>query len=153
MENLNVNGVSWNVSEVSGALFPPPISDSSVTYFESSFVLNDKVNFTDMTWDFSEKKKPHELKGDYIYTFDDITTLAYRIFTKRCVLRELFSNDNRYTSVARMLPDIKRFVKFLESERFILQPHLINERVVKVFIETKCAHWKERTRELNVQRT
>lgn len=146
MENLNVNGVSWNVSEVSGALFPPPVSDSSVTYFESSFVLNDKVNFADMTWDFSEKKKPHELKGDYIYTFDDITTLAYRIFTKRCVLRELFSNDNRYTSVARMLPDIKRFVKFLESERFILQPHLINERVVKVFIETKCAHWKERTR-------
>lgn len=145
IEPIDVNGVSWNITNVTKALSSPKYINLSKLYMEPSLPLNEKVNFSDLIWDFSENKKAHEEKTDYIYNFQSITTLSYRIFTKRFVLREIY-NDNAFTSIARTLPEVKKFVHYLENEKYIFQPSLINENVMKDFIDNKCRHLKERTK-------
>lgn len=96
------------------------------------FPVTETVNFSDAVWKFDEFIRFSGEDWAYFYDFSEVDPL-YRDYFKYTILRELFSKQNRFTSVKAKYYVIHNFIIFL-TECKVYYPNLIDTHLLKKFL-------------------
>lgn len=100
---------------------------------ETSFLINENINFLYDKWDFSKYKLPNHPTNSYIFRFHDIKTTKYKILLKRMILRQI-SRETSFNTIKVSFGNVKSFIHYLENEEFVNNPELISKRVLEKFV-------------------
>ena len=100
---------------------------------ETSFIISENINFLNDKWDFSKYKLPNHPTNSYIFRFDEIKTTKYKILLKRMILRQI-SSETSFNTITVSCGTVKSFIRYLENEKFINNPELINKRILENFV-------------------
>ncbi|MBM7607247.1 integrase [Lysinibacillus composti] len=113
------------------------IKNNKQSTYESSFEVVEGINFKDNYWDFSNILESTIYSKNFTfakYRFQDIKTAAYRFYLKKFVLRQLFNNEKRPSSVYGGYCMVKGFIKYLENEMLITVPLAIYDKIIENYI-------------------
>ncbi|MCY9692206.1 tyrosine-type recombinase/integrase [Paenibacillus alginolyticus] len=138
-KNLVLNG-GWSVSGISASL------EGRIELEEPSVMINEKVNYSESIWDFSNHDKKHNKRYCYIYDFTEIKERAYRVILKRLVIRKRFTYGNEFTSVQVTFQDIKKLISYLIKDCYIFSPQFITSSSVNQYVDKKCMHLSSKTK-------
>lgn len=111
---------------------------------EYTFEISKGIYFSDDIWDFSKQDELHNRHDLYVYKFNDIEHLSYKILLKKTIMREVFVKQNRHTSCAITFADCKLFVLFLEEKYPYILPSMINNDILKEYLLDKLSHLSEK---------
>lgn len=97
-----------------------------------NFPITSNINFSDNLWVFNDFKRFSGEDSAYSFDFNDLDT-TFKNYAKYMILRELFTKQNRFTTVSKKFYIIKEFLSYL-SEHHIFYPNLITVQVLEDFL-------------------
>ncbi|MBT2636588.1 hypothetical protein [Bacillus sp. ISL-39] len=103
-------------------------------FIETDEYITGEIRFSDNYWDFSSKKKVHQT-WDFKYDFAQINSQSFRVTLKLVIIRELLLTNNRFPTTKKYHYQISRFIKYLESEKYIFHVKHITPILVKDYLK------------------
>lgn len=125
-ENLD-----WNVENISALCSR---EKKQMNFVETDDYITGKIRFSDNTWNFLSQKKIHQ-HWDFIYDFSNIKSKSFRVILKLVILRELSLKNKRFSTVKKYHYLLSRFIKYLESEKFIFHVKHITPNIINTYLE------------------
>ena len=128
---MNTEKIEWNIDNASTL-------SGQQNYLKSDFIdeppllIRTNLRFSDNRWEIADKLYPKAPPLD----FSPIKSKMFRVLLKKIMLRELFTKRNRSSTVYSRFNEIRRFIFYLEKEKYMYDLRYLTPEVIKGYVET-----------------
>ncbi|MBG9541413.1 hypothetical protein ABE29_00860 [Cytobacillus firmus] len=128
---MNTEKIEWNIDNASTL-------SGQQNYLKSDFIdeppllIRTNLRFSDNRWEIADKLHPKAPPLD----FSPIKSKMFRVLLKKIMLRELFTKRNRSSTVYSRFNEIRRFIFYLEKEKYMYDLRYLTPEVIKGYVET-----------------
>jgi integrase len=128
---VDTKKIEWNIDHVSilaGEQYY--LRDDFIE--EPSLLINKNLRFSDHKWNIADKLHPKAHPLD----FTSIRSKLFRVFLKKITLRNLYIKRNRNSTVYNKFKEIKKFILYLENEKYMYDLRYLTPEVIREYAET-----------------